>query len=146
MIIGVFFQCHTVKAVTGDSCAVDFAVCAQRYAVEASACYRCAVDSFGSHSAFFIDCKTRTAERCISFADHGIAAHGQPCAGIRTADGYTVDTCDACQSAVHFDIGNIYQTAEQVVTVGISSAIAIFIASLMTEGYLILCRSTAFIT
>ena len=146
MTVGAFFQCHTIKAVAGDSCAVDLAVCAQRYAVETSACYRCTIDSFGGHSAFFIDCKTRTAERCISLADHGIAAHGQPRAGIRAADGYTVDTCNACQSTVHFNIGNIYQTAEQVVPVGISSAIAKFIASLMSEGYLLLCRGTAVIT
>ena len=123
MTVGAFFQCHTIKAVTGDSRSVD---------------------SFGSHSAVFSNCKARTAERRISFADHGIAAHGQPRAGIRAADGYTVDTCNACQSTVHFNIGNIYQTAEQVVPVGIS--FAIFIASLMSEGYLILCRGTAIIT
>ena len=146
MTVGAFFQRHTIKAVTGDSRAVDFAVCAQRYTIKTSSCYRCTIDSFGGHSAFFIDCKTRTAERCISLADHGIAAHGQPRAGIRAADGYTVDTCNACQSTVHFNIGNIYQTAEQVAMVGISSAIAIFIAILMSEGYLILCRGTAVVT
>ena len=146
MTVGAFFQRHTIKAVTGDSRAVYFAVRTKRYTIKTSTCYRRSVDSFGSHSAFFIDCKTRTAERRISFADHGIAAHGQPRAGIRAADGYTVDTCNACQSTVHFNIGNIYQTAEQIATVDISSAIAIFIASLMSEGYLILCRGTAVIT
>ena len=140
MTAGVFFQRHTVKAVAGDSRAVDFAVRTKRYAVETSSFYRCTIDSFGGHSAFFIDCKTRTAERCISLADHGIAAHGQPRAGIRAADGYTVDTCDACQSAVHIDVGNICQAAEQVVC-KFAVICIVGIASLMTKGYLIvLCR------
>ena len=146
MTVGAFFQLHTIKAVTGDNRAVDFAVRTKRYTIKTSTCYRRSVDSFGSHSAVFSNCKARTAERRISFADHGIAAHGQPRTGIRAADGYTVDTCNACQSTVHFNIGNIYQTAEQVVPVGISSAIAKFIASLMSEGYLLLCRGTAVIT
>ena len=97
MTVGAFFQRHTIKAVTGDSRAVD---------------------SFGSHSAVFSNCKARTAERRISFANHGIAAYGQPRAGIRADDGYTVDTCNACQSTVHFNIGNIYQTAEHVCLIG----------------------------
>ena len=146
MTVGAFFQRHTIKAVTGDSRAVDFAVRTKRYTIKSSSCYRRSVDSFGSHSAVFSNCKARTAERRISFANHGIAAHGQPRAGIRAADGYAVDTCNACQSTVHIDIGNIYQTAEQIAMVGISSAIAIFIAILMSEGYLILCRGTAVIT
>ena len=133
--VGAFFQCHTIKAVAGDSCAVDLAVCAQRYAVETSACYRCTIDSFGGHSAFFIDCKTRTAERCISLADHGIAAHGQPRAGIRAADGYAVDTCNACQSAVHFNVADACQTAEHICT--ICTAKCIFISGFVSEVYLI---------
>ena len=145
MTVGAFFQRHTIKAVTGDSRAVDFAVRTKRYTIKTSTCYRRSVDSFGSHSAVFSNCKARTAERRISFADHGIAAHGQPRAGIRAADGYTVDTCNACQSTVHFNIGNIYQTAEQIVIMSVAT-ITIFIASLMSEGYLILCRGTAILT
>ena len=42
--------------------------------------------------------------------------------------------------AVHIDVGNIYQTAEQVVTV-VTAIFNVVIANLMTEGYLIfLCR------
>ena len=137
MTVGAFFQRHTIKAVTGDSRAVDFAVRTKRYTIKTSTCYRRSVDSFGSHSAVFSNCKARTAERRISFADHCIAAHGQPRAGIRAADGYTVDTCNACQSTVHFNIGNIYQTAEQVVTV-VTAICIVEIANLMTEGYLII--------
>ena len=136
MTVGAFFQRHTIKAVTGDSRAVDFAVRTKRYTIKTSTCYRRSVDSFGSHSAVFSNCKARTAERRISFADHGIAAHGQPRAGICAADGYTVDTCNACQSTVHFNIGNIYQTAEQVVC-KVAAAILISISDFVTEAYLI---------
>ena len=49
----------------------------------------------------------------------------------------TVDTGDACQSTVHFNIGNIYQTAEQVVC-KVAAICIVETANLMTEGYLII--------